>query len=610
MGVDDSGTLAALKAHRRELIDPKIAEHDGRIVKTTGDGLLLEFPSVVDAVRCGVDLQRGMTERNEGIAPDKRLEFRIGINVGDIIIDGDDIFGDGVNVAARLEALADPGGICVSRVVRDQVFDKLSFTFEDLGAQQVKNIARPVEVYRVDLGSALPPTASRGRRRWLRLTRAVGWRLRAGVLALAVAGIAVWAIAAFWKTPPTPTPPPFSIAILPFASPTDSAADEQLADRITQDLGSALGRLSRSGRVVSHSAVATYKAKAIDARSVGRELNVRYLVEGDVRRAGERVGVNVHLIDTSNATQVWSDRLELEQSRVTQEQGGLVAQLTNRLYDALRRAERRRAAGAPAPGASAMDLTMHAWAVWDRDDNTLSGALEARRWFDQALKLDADFVLALTGRVRTLEYELDLDPHADRDRLVQEMDALSFRAVSIDPESPSAWAYREDVLERQWRWDAAIEANVKSQKLDPSNDWPLNRRAGIMIYTGQPAQALPLVDQQLALDPQAKESLGWAALQQCRAYMALGRYDEAIVSCEKDVALDNWWLPHVYLLAAYAQKGEATRAVAEKTALLKLRPEFSIADFRAQRFSDHPAYLQQTETHLYAGLRKAGIPEN
>jgi class 3 adenylate cyclase len=153
LGLDDSGTLAALKAHRRELIDPKIAEHDGRIVKGTGDGLLLEFSSVVDSVRCAVDVQRGMAERNEGVAPDKRLEFRIGINVGDIVIDGDDIFGDGVNVAARLEALADPGGICVSRAVRDQVLDKLSFAFEDLGAQEVKNIARPVEVYRVDLGS-------------------------------------------------------------------------------------------------------------------------------------------------------------------------------------------------------------------------------------------------------------------------------------------------------------------------------------------------------------------------------------------------------------------------------------------------------------------------
>src|SRR4029077_3578951 len=159
MGVDDSGTLATLKAHRRELIDPKIAEHDGRIVKTTGDGLLLEFSSVVDAVRCAVEVQRGMAERNASVAPDKRLDFRIGINVGDIIIDGDDIFGDGVNVAARLEALADPGGICVSRVVRDQVLDKLSFAFEDLGPQEVKNIVRPVDVYRVSLDAEAPAHA-------------------------------------------------------------------------------------------------------------------------------------------------------------------------------------------------------------------------------------------------------------------------------------------------------------------------------------------------------------------------------------------------------------------------------------------------------------------
>src|SRR2546426_4489828 len=180
MGRDDSATLAGLKAHRRELIDPKIAEYGGRIVKTTGDGLLLEFPSVVDAVRCAVDVQRGMAERNADLPLEQRIDLRIGINVGDIIIDGDDIHGDGVNVAARLQALAEPGGICASRVVRDQVLDKLSFTFEDLGAQQVKNIARPVEVYRVDLGSGALQTPSLGRRRWQRLARALGWRWLAG----------------------------------------------------------------------------------------------------------------------------------------------------------------------------------------------------------------------------------------------------------------------------------------------------------------------------------------------------------------------------------------------------------------------------------------------
>src|SRR5215470_8575706 len=206
MGRDESGTLTTLKAHRHELIDPKTAEYGGRIVKTTGDGLLLEFPSVVDAVRCAVDVQRGMAERNAGVAADQRISFRIGINVGDIIIDGDDIYGDGVNVAARLQALAEPDEICVSKVVRDQVLDKLSFTFEDLGAQKVKNIARPVEAYRVDLGHEALPTVGGGRRRWQRLTRSGGWRWAAVcVVAIGLAGVAFWSLPPFWKASPAPT---------------------------------------------------------------------------------------------------------------------------------------------------------------------------------------------------------------------------------------------------------------------------------------------------------------------------------------------------------------------------------------------------------------------
>jgi tetratricopeptide (TPR) repeat protein len=179
----------------------------------------------------------------------------------------------------------------------------------------------------------------------------------------------------------------------------------------------------------------------------------------------------------------------------------------------------------------------------------------------------------------------------------------------IDPNVPGAWRWRADALWRQWRWDAALEAIAKSEKLDPSNDAPLNDRAGIMILTGQPAAALKLIDQQLARDPQAKESLGWAALQRCRAYMALGRYDEAVPACEQQVALDDWWLSHVYLLAAYAQRADTTKTAAERAALLKLRPGFSIADFKAQRFSDDPAFWKQTERHVLAGLRSAGIPE-
>ena len=382
MGRDDSATLAGLKAHRRELIDPKIAEYGGRIVKTTGDGLLLEFPSVVDAVRCAVDVQRGMAERNAGVPPEQRIEFRIGINVGDIIIDGDDIFGDGVNVAARLQTLAEPGGICVSRVVRDQVLDKLSFAFEDLGAQEVKNIARPVEVYRVDLGSEALQTPSRGRRRWQRLTRALGWRwVAAGVLALGLAGIAVWAVPHFWKTAAVSRHHRLSVAILPFTAPGGSAAEEQFADTLTEDLTSGTRTQCSLGAVVAHGLVVPYKGKAIDARAVGRQLNVRYLAEGEVRRAGEQIMVTARLIDTGNGTQAWSDRCGNRTIAPGAGPGAFLSRVTVRLREALwtpKTAARQHRP--PARGASAM--------IWRCTPSTfgqrssiiphLRGALEAR----------------------------------------------------------------------------------------------------------------------------------------------------------------------------------------------------------------------------------------
>ena len=311
MGLDESGTLAALKAHRRELIDPKIVEHDGRIVKGTGDGLLLEFPSVVDAVRCAVEVQRGMAERNAGVAPDQRLDFRIGINVGDIIIDGDDIFGDGVNVAARLEALADPGGICVSRVVRDQVLDKLSFAFEDLGAQEVKNIARPVDVYRVRLeGGPRAELRPRALRRWP-LAR---WaRLGAGLFAL----VAVVSTTLWWNShrDATPPPHPMSVAVLPFTALGGGSSDERLADMLTNNVTTVLSR-DRWVRVVARGPDGGFKSELRDPLRLGRELHVRYLAIGELHREGSKCAVLVHLIDTETGADAWSDRFEFDGDRV------------------------------------------------------------------------------------------------------------------------------------------------------------------------------------------------------------------------------------------------------------------------------------------------------
>jgi len=611
MGVDDSGTLAALKAHRRELIDPKIAEHDGRIVKTTGDGLLLEFPSVVDAVRCAVDVQRDMAERNEGIAPDKRLEFRIGINVGDIIIDGDDIFGDGVNVAARLEALADPGGVCVSRVVRDQVLDKLSFTFEDLGAQQVKNIARPVDVYRVEFGSAAPQERRPDRNRLPRRTRAIPWRWSAvGVLALGLAGIGIWLLLRSIHPAPAPSPPTGSIAVLPFTTSTANPADGQLADALTVDFTSALKRGMPESPVVSHSLAVMYKGKTIDVRVVGRELNVRYLVEGDVRTADVQVVVKVRLIETSKATEVWSDDVRLEQAQIAEDRSQLVTRLTVQVKNALFDAEQRRVLAEPVAGASAADLALRADAVIANDPESISALAEARKLYDQALRLDPNLTTALMGQTLAVGSTLDLDPHADHDRLVREYEEMSARLVAVAGREARAWNIRADALQQAWRWEAALEANARAQKIDASRVGSIGQRADIMVAMGQPGEALALVERGLSLQPPDAPVAAYLMGSRCHANMALGRYDDAIAACESEASLADSWEPHVYLVAAYALNANVAKTQAEKAKLKTQRPDFSIADFQARRISDVPAYLQQTEIHLYAGLRKAGIPEN
>jgi adenylate cyclase len=310
MGADEEGTHERLKEHRRALVDPKIAEHHRRIVKTTGDGMLVEFPSVVDAVRCAVEVQRGMTERNAAVPASERIEFRIGINLGDVIADGEDIFGDGVNIAARLEAFAEPGGVCISGTVRDHIGDRLPYTYKDWGEQSVKNIARPVRVYALrSEGTADPPVS---------LVPVVSPRRRSAVVAAiaTVASVAlVIAVVAWWAWPATRTAsapsaavaaatsfaqpvvaPRLSFVVLPFANLSSDAEQEYFADGITDDLTTDLSRISGSF-VIARNTAFTYKGKSVDAKQMGRDLGVRFVIEGSVRRSGNQVQVNVQLID-------------------------------------------------------------------------------------------------------------------------------------------------------------------------------------------------------------------------------------------------------------------------------------------------------------------------
>src|SRR5215831_16581684 len=323
MGADEEGTLAALKAIRRELGDPKIAEHRGRIVKTTGDGWLVEFPSVVDAVRCAVEVQREMAERNADIPPAQRIEFRFGINLGDIIIDEHDIYGDGVNIAARLEALAEPGGICVSRVVRDQVRDKLDFGFEDLGEQQVKNIARPIRAYRIPISGA--PAA---------------------------------------KTQ-LPLPDKPSLAVLPFQNMSGDPEQEYFADGMVEEITAAISRLPWLFVIARNSSFA-YEGKSPDLRQVGRELGVRYVLEGSVRKAGNRVRITGQLIDTTTGAHIWGDRFDGAIDDILELQDQVASSIAGAIEPKLRQSEIERASRKPTASLTAYDLFLRALAQHHR----------------------------------------------------------------------------------------------------------------------------------------------------------------------------------------------------------------------------------------------------
>jgi TolB-like protein/class 3 adenylate cyclase len=396
MGADEVGTLTALKAHRRELIDPKIEEHRGRIVKTTGDGMLVEFASVVDAVRCAMEVNRDMVERNAEVPQEKRIEFRVGINVGDIIVDDADIFGDGVNIAARLESLAEPGGLCISRKVRDEVRDKLDLAFEDLGEQVVKNITRPVRVFRVAAPSIGQPAAS--------------------------------------TKPALALPDKPSIAVLPFQNMSGDPEQEYFADGIVEDMITALSRV-KSFFVIARNSSFTYKGRAIDVKQVSRELGVRYVLEGSVRKAGDRIRITCQLIEGPTNHHVWADRFEGNLADVFDLQDRTTESVTAALEPNLQLAEINRIKRKPTMSLSAYDYylrglaSMHRWSQ--------ESCMDALRQFGEATKLDPEFSIANATAARCQLWRWANDWMANRDQETAEALLLARRGVEFGKDDPA-----------------------------------------------------------------------------------------------------------------------------------------------------------------------------
>jgi adenylate cyclase len=568
---DEAGTYSRLRELREELFDPKVAEHAGRIVRTSGDGLLVEFPSTTAALRCAVEVQREMGMRNFDHAPEDKIELRVGINLGDIIVDGEDIAGDGVNVAARLETLAEPGGICVASAVWEQVHEDLGVEFIDAGEHQVKNISRPIHVYRVALrkgGGGKEPASETARQH---------------------------------------NAPPMSVAVIPFAPASGGADDQRFAERMTQDITSGIERNMWSAMVVSHGLAAKYKDKPVDPRAAGRDLNVRYLVEGELRNHGDSVVITAQLVETASARQVWSVRLPASKSPEDEGNEVLAGQLANALRNALYDAERKHAPRLPVAGANVLQLVLQAEALLEQDPSP-KAYLAARELCQKALRHDSTFVPALVGLAWAISRELYDGDGIDPDRLVKELDDVTSRALRLDRNHPYVWVRRSYALAFQGQWERAHEAIAEAKRIDPYNNITLGHQASMLILTGRPEEALPIVDRAIALDPRSPRVpfyLGFKAA----AHLSLGQYDHAIAACEKALGLGDYSGRYLTLTAAYAQKGDMVRAAAAKAELLKRQPSISIARLKSSPRYKHPLYLQQSEVTRLAGLRKAGIPE-
>ena len=560
MGDDEEGTLAQLRKVRQEVTDPKVAAHRGRIVKTAGDALLAEFASIVDAVRCAVEIQREMGRRNADTPRERRIEFRIGINLSDIMVEDNDIFGDGVNVAARLEALAEPGGICVSRVVRDQVRDRLDVRFEDLGAQQVKNIARPVRVYRaLTAGEAKPPPAAA----------------------------------------PRPLADRPSIAVLPFINVTGDSEQGYFVDGMTEDIITALSKW-RWFLVISRNSTFDYHDRPVDLRKVRQDLGVHYVLDGSVRKAGQQVRITCQLLDAATGATIWAERYDRDLTDVFAVQDEITSRVVSAIEPALSRAESRR-------GSAKRSEEMGAWdhcqrGFWHLNKITGPDGAAAYDLFKTAVALDPGLAEAHLGLARALIVQWDFGSVEDFAPLVREARASALRAAELDSED----AYAQYVLAQisHWAGDAQAAIAYAGRAVELNGNFALGHLylGVVLCLDGRDEEALKAIEIGLRLSPRDVRMSTWLATK-ARILYHLHRYAEAAEAAMAARRIQ----PHAYgslvLLASGAQLGrndEKPKLLAE----LNAQPEgrAKIARWYLDRYSDPHA-----RGHMAEGLRKAGV---
>ncbi len=562
MGGDEAGTLAALKTHRRELIDPKIAEHQGRIVKTTGDGLLIEFPSVVEAVQCAVEIQRAMQERNTDVPADHRIEFRVGINLGDIIIDGDDIYGDGVNVAARLESLAEASGVCISKVVRDQVRDKLDLAFEDLGERQLKNIARPVHVFRIAASGVGEPAPS--------------------------------------AKPALALPDKPSIAVLPFTNMSGDPEQEYFSDGITEDVITALSRLHWFF-VIARNSTFAYKGKPVDVKHLGQELGVRYVLEGSVRKSGQRVRITSQLIDATTNNHIWAERYDRELSDIFALQDEITASVIAAIEPKLLAAEGIRAESRSIEDLNAWDLVAravsHFWKLTAAESATAIAMLR------QAVQRYPDYAPAHS----ILAFALVVSAHLGwtaraNDRTFAAECAL--RAAELDDQDPWAHVALGYLAFTARQTDEAIDCFRRALDINPNFAAARGFIGFALACDGRSEDAIENSQRAIRMSPRDPLNFFFVGGLAAAHYLA-GRYVEAVDWARQQVQMrPGSPSGHRILCASLAQAGLIEEARAAMRLLRQVQPNISVAWIKAS-----VPYPDHTMPRFLEGLRKAGLTE-
>jgi adenylate cyclase len=612
-GADEDRTLVRLRGLRSDLIDPAIAAHNGRIVKRTGDGSIIEFRSVVDAVRCAIEVQNGLIERNAGVPPEKRIEFRVGIHVGDVVVENDgDLMGDGVNIAARLEGVAKPGAICLSEDAYRQVKQRLDLKVTDLGATRLKNIAEPVHIYSLEVGlpAEAKPAASAiatvKPESGTPAPRASGWSLRwpvfGAVAALLLLAAGSWYLLGGRLTKPAQAAH-LSIVVLPFANLSGDPAQDYFADGITENLTTELSRIKDSF-VIARNTAFTFKGKSIDAKQIGKELGVRYVLEGSVQRDQNRVRVNTQLVDAESGAHLWADRFEENVADLFKLQDEVVARLARSLGVALTNAEAEK--GARSKNPDALDLTMQGWSLISRalqqpQNERRESEKEAEVFFDRALKIDPNDADALAGNAITAfdEYIFGWgEPKTDYEaKILGQAD----RAIALDPNNLQAYQAKGLYLSLgSHRYSEALGVTDVGLAVNPNFVELFSPRINAENSLGRFEQAKVDAERAMRLSPR-DHMIGSFHVELGDAEINLGHFDAAIDEYRK--AIDSGFrtfFAYANLAAADALAGKLDEAKTELAEARHLNPAITI-----KWMKEHTPNLPA----VFDGLRKAGLAE-